>query len=451
MKKTVEKKVLLQDTFKLPEQSWHINESDAGASYGKVDGQNILARVEGAFFLVDDVSLNNRLYSKELWENCINKVEPRFQSGGIPGTIGHDQPLDEKALMDGNISHLVSRLWINENNIGMGEILVLGTESGRNLNTCLRAGMPIPVSSRAFGKISGQGKMGEDIIDPESFVLESFDFVLNPGVQTAYPKVVESNKSEEDDNNMDKEQALQAQLNEANVAKLASVAELAKLTEDNQKLRKVVDYYKATIGLPKEVPALLEGLRKWIELEPFKSLADKTNFLNSSGFKATDFARTLTESLSRLATYSTPEQVDELKATIKAHEANGSLQHVETAFALLEQYSVLGSPTEVKAQLSRGRKVESLVKEVRRKAASKQIAEKFNVNAEVIYEMLKKSRTKEVIATVRKLTEAKKDNSSNLKVNESKESKPALSIVKNETQPSLGSKLFASLTKTAAV
>jgi Prohead core protein serine protease len=453
MKTKYSDKILLQDSFQLPETNcWQINEAEENS---KVDGKYVLARVEGPMGLADGVSLNNRRYSPKLWESTINKIQPKLNKGGIHGTIGHDQSLDEKALMERNLSHLLTKLWIKENTV-MGEILVLGTQSGQQLNTCLRAGMPIPVSTRAYGKISGQGEMGEDIIDPESFILESVDFVLNPGVETAYPKVVENKQEEIKMDELQKslneklelqsklnevaqeKLALQSKLNEAAADAIVTSRELTSLKSQNDKLRKAFEFYKAEFGIPKEVPALKEGLVKWFMFEPFVSLAKKVGLTTNLGMTVKDFGKQLgAVKPGVFAECASPETTKALKKLIAAHEEVGTVEEMGLALDLLQHYSESGSPEQVKTKLQRAKKIEAKLLEVRRKVAARKISESLNVNnAEVVYELLKKLPTKDVIAHLRKLTEAKPNDDIKVykKTNEaSKESKPALKIVKNES------------------
>jgi hypothetical protein len=188
---------LFVDAFDLENVKFEVHESapadDDSSNAGIVDGKNILARVVGTFFLVDGKSRNGRFYTKKLWQLAIERTNDRIQSGQMLGTIGHSQPLDDAALLQGLASHRVSRLWIDEKNgVGMGEILVLNTPSGRVLNAYLRGGVKFPVSSRGFGGFRNGKRDGAPIIDEESFELETFDFVRVPGVAIALPALVES-------------------------------------------------------------------------------------------------------------------------------------------------------------------------------------------------------------------------------------------------------------------
>jgi hypothetical protein len=165
-----------------------------------MDIVHVLARVVGPFFAIDGRSQNNRYYSKQLWERVIKDdgVKDRLRRKKVFGTIGHDQDIDDKALREGKVSHVLSKMWIDEpSQVGMGEVYVLNTDTGRRLNTYLRAGAELPVSSRAYGKYRGKTGDGAQIVDEGSYKFETFDFVQLPGIAHAVPKLVEEFDDEE--------------------------------------------------------------------------------------------------------------------------------------------------------------------------------------------------------------------------------------------------------------
>jgi len=65
-------------------------------------------------FLVEHSSLNHRYYTRELWDKAISENADVVTRGKMLGTIGHEQPIDDKALLEGKISHRVSKIWIDE-------------------------------------------------------------------------------------------------------------------------------------------------------------------------------------------------------------------------------------------------------------------------------------------------------------------------------------------------
>lgn len=159
---------------------------------GEVDGQHIIGKISGPFFVPDGVSRNNRKYPRELWEKVCNNpgIRSRLQERRMWGTIGHNQKLDDEALLDGKMAIVTTQLQV-QNGQGMGEALILGTPAGKILNTVLRAGCKLFVSSRADGSFKGEDK-GIPIVDPDTYQLEGFDIVLDPGFLQANPSLVET-------------------------------------------------------------------------------------------------------------------------------------------------------------------------------------------------------------------------------------------------------------------
>jgi predicted transcriptional regulator len=403
----------------------------------RVDGVNILARVQGPFFLVDGVSLNNRFYSKSLWESAIKKVQEKLNNGGLFGAIGHDQELDEKALAEGKFSHTVIKLWINENNVGMGEILILGTNAGQQLNVLLRAGMPLPVSSRAFGKSSGKTALGEDIIDADSFQLETFDFVRNPGVSSAYVTVMENlTPTKNEDVVMDlqkleeklelihklteEKMGLQAQLTEALQANIA-------LTTKAADQEKTIAAHEAVANHVEAGKELSEGLRKWLELEPLKAYALSAGLLDQSSAapNAASFTKKMLGLTEAYAALGTPDELKAVKEANAAFAALGSLEELNKMFAafeqylemgsiqeldkvlgLAEEYIKIGSPTAISEKLDAAQKLTDRVVEGKRKLAAQKISKEFGVDEEAVLEMVKKMGSEATINSLKKIKES---------------------------------------------
>lgn len=157
----------------------------------EVDGEHILAKIRGDFFVPDGTSRNNRYYSRQVWENVLADLETqaKLTERRMFGTISHEQPIDDKAVLEGKVAHIMTRIWLDGSH-GMGEALVLNTPAGRILNTMLRAKASLYTSSRARGDFDGEHN-GAMAVDPSKYKLETFDFVTDPGFLQANPKIVE--------------------------------------------------------------------------------------------------------------------------------------------------------------------------------------------------------------------------------------------------------------------
>lgn len=411
---TLNKSDRLVDSFKLPNLHWDINESET-AHDPRVDGTNVLARVVGPFFLINNESLNGRFYTRALWEKCINKMSEKLNAGGLPGTVGHDNGLDENAILNGKISHVVSRLWVDDKNgVGMGEMLILNTSAGRELNTMLRAGIQLPVSSRAYGKINGKTSEGADLIDEDSFILETFDFVTSPGVPSAVPKVVESHPTTpiEDTEEMSEKLItekleLAEKLTKANQAIQEAQDQHKKLAEQNDKLKKAIGIFEQHICTLDKVAQVREGLMKYLYLEPTKTLAKDMDLFKTGGLSVGDMVKTLTESAPQLSKFVSPEAHKAITDKLAKHEEIGSIEEMEALIKVVETYAKLGKPSEVQARVNKAKKFENIVRNWQRQIAAKKIGTKFDCPPEMVAEMLKAMPVKGVVNTLRKLRESK--------------------------------------------
>lgn len=168
-----------------------LNESTDFSSL--IDGKDIIGMVEGQFFQPDGMSRNKRWYSRQLWENVLAcaDVRNRLANRTMYGEIGHsDGPVTDMTLRSGDVSHIIADLWIDEKGRGMGRAYILDTPKGRLLKTYLGAKSKLKVSTRGEGVyLDGQLHDGCPIIDPDTYELQTVDFVLNPGFMETSAKL----------------------------------------------------------------------------------------------------------------------------------------------------------------------------------------------------------------------------------------------------------------------
>ena len=158
-----------------------------------VDGVHVIAKIKGPAFFPDTVSRNKVEYSLDLWNRTISRPEfvRELEARRIYGTFGHALAIDDEALREGKISHIVSNVWIDTNKVGNAEYLVLGTDSGRNLKTFFGAKSKLRVSTRANGKfLVKRNERGHQVPNPDIFFLRGIDFVHDPGYLDAQPSMV---------------------------------------------------------------------------------------------------------------------------------------------------------------------------------------------------------------------------------------------------------------------
>jgi hypothetical protein len=147
----------------------------------KKDGR---IRVEGEFGRWDRATANKRLYPKSLWESNIKRLSDMMANRKVLGELDH--PSDGKTLLQ-RASHMVTKLWIEDDGRIMGEAEIVPTRTGKDLEAFFRAGVPIGISSRGYGSLK-QNSQGEDVVQSD-YKLVTFDFVAEPADNTAYPEV----------------------------------------------------------------------------------------------------------------------------------------------------------------------------------------------------------------------------------------------------------------------
>ena len=362
-----------------------ICESD-GSLTSMIDGVNIIGMVEGQFFQPDGMSRNKRWYPRSLWENVLASadVKNRLLSHTMFGEIGHsDGPVTDNTLRSGDASHIIADLWIDEKGRGMGRAYILGTETGRRLKIYLGAKAKLKVSTRGEGVyLDGEKHDGCPVIDPNSYELQTVDFVLNPGfletsanltaqresVETTTPEKVNetmAQASKEGENRMDMEKYV-AKLEEKIAtleAKNESLGEELKSKEkellqsqfvESAEIKKINEAY---------APFKKMGVSAKQLTETLKTAQDSLKKANAKNAKLTEELKAYKD------TGCTPEQIQEAaelssKAldTISEYQKLGTVEDIKALMAKseelvpqleelnsLREYKELGSVEDIKS------------------------------------------------------------------------------------------------------
>ena len=430
----------LKDEFD-PEIKFTVTESS------EVDGEHILAKVSGQFFAPDKPSRNNRFYTKQLWERVLNdnKVKSLINDRRMFGTISHEQQIDDKALLEGKLSHIVSKLDIVPNKdgfVGYGEALILNTPAGKILNTVIRANSKVFVSSRAFGKYKGDIN-GIPKVDEDSYDFRTFDFVLEPGFLEANPSLAESYNSlisdnrgeimgtKEDlnekmlDNILNENKELRSDLTNALNDLEKYKSDNVFLSEENNGLKeelKLVEAYKELGEVSEISKALDKGKEAILSLrEENMNLSTKVEEYKDLG-EASDINEVFT------IFESTQKKLIELTDASSMGEALELTEKaIDLALERLNAYSKLGSLEEIEEVFNR---YESLIKEMessKKLESIKNLAKELSVSEELVekvYDKMDEEGIKEFFTKVkkenktvvkysgRKIEEKKEDNNS---------------------------------------
>jgi len=425
----------------------------------EVDGIHILGKVKGQFFVPDGYSRNNRFYPRKLWEKVISNpnIKKKLKERRMFGTIGHDTPINDNTIAEGKISHIVTNLYIDEQGRGIGEALILNTPAGRVLNTLLRAGAKLYVSSRAFGEYEGKDPTGKvPALNPDKYELIGFDFVYDPGFLQANPELVESIKQDlkECIGGICSISDNQANFNQIQVKEdknMAMEQVLEQLTKEKVELEKELD---KVLKENEELKRQLEELQK--NQEEAKSVKESLT-------KVEEELKSLKETLAKYEVLGTPEEIKEaLKESeeiLKAYLKIGSPEEVEKSLLkskeTLEKYLELGTPEEIKETLEKAKStlekladfqsrvgsleeveeflkgIEQVLLKLKEEKLNKQVeelAKEFKADKEVVERLVSKLGVEEAKEVLSKMTESakyvNKYKVSSSKVNETKEDSP---------------------------
>lgn len=351
-----------------PEANFVIEEAKGTSSNGK----SIIGKFNGEFFVPNGTSRNKRFYSESLWKKQLARAEVKemLSDRRMLGTISHDQPLDDKSLLDEKVSHIVTKLEIRDGK-GFGEAEILDTVAGRALKTYMSAGVKLFTSSRANGKFDGE-RNGVPAVDEDNYFLQTFDIVQDPGFRQAKPSLAEAVEQlliEENNNNNkqpkppkkngDPKMELVEQLArdksklQDDVSNLSNELETQKsnnvilqsqndnLKENAEKMEKDLEVLEDYIGLgdPKEIKEKLEDAEKITEafkdvgeadkiktaLEESKKLIKEYQEVGSSPAKITEALELAQERIQAFeALVSTPEKLaqfaDQVEAIMKEQD-----------------------------------------------------------------------------------------------------------------------------------
>lgn len=132
---------------------------------GKNKDGNPTMNILVPFCQSDEATSNDRTYPRALMTRQIERVQKDIESGKFLGTSDHNAKLD-------NVSHIVSKAWLDKNGQGWMEAKIIPTTKGKNLMTIVKEGGAIGVSTRGFGTVKN-GKVQDD------YVLKGIDCVLD--------------------------------------------------------------------------------------------------------------------------------------------------------------------------------------------------------------------------------------------------------------------------------
>ena len=172
-------KILNEDT--LQENDLQYIEEVIGINFNINEEESILEKelgkggklvAEGEFGRCDVPTANGRVYGRKIYEKQVNKLQTLIKERQLLGELDH--PADGKTSLK-RVSHVITKLWIEEDGRVMGRLEVLPTRDGLQLASLIRSNIKVGVSSRGFGTVTKDGQ-GRSVVG-ENFMLKTFDVV----------------------------------------------------------------------------------------------------------------------------------------------------------------------------------------------------------------------------------------------------------------------------------
>lgn len=163
----------------------------------EMESRQILGRLVGPCADFTIPTRNGRKYNESLWNNVFEDeiVLEKINNKCLFGELGH--PLDREEVDPEKIA-----IALNEKPVknADGQLIacfdILNTPSGKILKTLCDYGTTIGISSRGSGDIIDE--LGEEIVDPNTYMFECFDAVILPAVKAARLKYMTESMSVKD-------------------------------------------------------------------------------------------------------------------------------------------------------------------------------------------------------------------------------------------------------------
>jgi hypothetical protein len=123
---------------------------------------------------------NQRVYSSKEIDRAVKTLNEQISGGySVLGEVDH--PEDLRINLD-RVSHMITKMWMDGPN-GYGKLKLLPTPMGQLVETMLKSGVKLGVSSRGSGEVDGNGNV-------QGFEIITVDVVAQPSAPGAYPTPV---------------------------------------------------------------------------------------------------------------------------------------------------------------------------------------------------------------------------------------------------------------------
>lgn len=156
----------------------------------------VLCRVVYPICNIGQLNANNRVYEREVWEKVLGDeaICEKMAGRTLFGQAEHPAETQSDLQLT---SHTIFEMWIDENDGRVYQKMdVLDTPTGRIVDTLLRAGCQVGVSTRAEGDLEDfeleEGKTCQRVV-PESYRYVTTDFTADPSTFNVAPVALQRN------------------------------------------------------------------------------------------------------------------------------------------------------------------------------------------------------------------------------------------------------------------
>jgi len=138
--------------------------------------ENSTIKIIAPWIKSDKKNKNGRTYRKSLLQREVRRVQEAIGRGSFVGSGDHNTS-GHATLADA--SHVVKKLWMEDDGTGWAELEVVGTERGKNIMALIQAGATLGLSPKGRGSVGYNGKVLDD------YQLLGLDIVIDPSEPTA--------------------------------------------------------------------------------------------------------------------------------------------------------------------------------------------------------------------------------------------------------------------------
>ena len=142
----------------------------------------------------DVFNKNHRYYPHKTFIAAVNELNTRIGKANVPGQVDH--PVSGGSTRLGDVSHILTKVWMDENKVAWAQASILDTQKGRDTLKIIKSGVAIGASLRGYGEVDSSGKVKPGL------QVKTVDLVVDPSfgadARVDQSSVIESYISEEE-------------------------------------------------------------------------------------------------------------------------------------------------------------------------------------------------------------------------------------------------------------